>query len=300
VPYNASDPCTVLSYAENNCNLTAGNTNALVNIFILTIGYEGTLALSILLIINIFFAGNSSVTITSRITFALARDHALPLSDIFHQLNEATKSPFNAICLVWAMDIVLLLIGLGNTSAFYAIIGLTTIGFQISYAMPLIMRVTYSRNTFKQGAFHLGRFSYPIHCMSAVWLLFTSILLFWPQQFPVTAQNMNYACVVVGGFSFIATVYWFAYARHVFKGPKRVAPDVNHHHRAIADEKPSTSEKPAVTARTPNLQTPEADKSDEKSGSVESDEKSDEKSDGKSDEKSESDEGSDHNENASE
>lgn len=32
---------------------------------------------------------------------------------------------------------------------------------------------------------------------------------------------MNYAIVVVGGFAFIGVIYWFAWARYHFIGPKR-------------------------------------------------------------------------------
>jgi len=170
-----------------NCSL--GSDNALVNLFVLTIGQSGAIALSILLVINIFFAGNSSVTITSRITFALARDKALPFSDTFYALNKSTKSPFNAIMLIWFVDVILLLIGLGNSTAFVAITALTTIGFQLSYAVPIWMRITYSANTFEQSAFSLGRLSYPIHCIAAVWLVATSLLFFWPSEFPVDGEK---------------------------------------------------------------------------------------------------------------
>ena len=47
----------------------------------------GALAMTSLLIINIFFAGFSSLTVTSRIGFAMCRDGALPGSRYLYKVN---------------------------------------------------------------------------------------------------------------------------------------------------------------------------------------------------------------------
>jgi len=125
------------------------------------------------------------------------------------------------VILIFVFDAILLTLPLVNPQAFAAIVSLTTIGFQISYAIPIWLRITHSKNTFQQGQFHLGKFSIICGWISALWLTLTSLLFFWPFKYPVNETNMNYTIVVVGVVAGCATTFWVASARHWFKGPKR-------------------------------------------------------------------------------
>ena len=49
--------------------------------------------------------------------------------------------------------------------------------------------------------------------------------MFFPMEYPITKNNMNYAVVIVGNISILATVYWIASARHWFVRPKRTRKD---------------------------------------------------------------------------
>lgn len=96
-------------------------------------GNSGALALTILLIINLYFAGGSSVTVTTRIGYAMARDGAFPGSKYIFYVNERTKSPIYVVLMVYVVDAVLLLIQLGSTTAFASIVSITTIGYIETY-----------------------------------------------------------------------------------------------------------------------------------------------------------------------
>jgi len=182
-----------------------------------------------MLIINLFFAGFSSMTVTSRIGFAMARDGALPCSKFWYRINQRTKTPDRIIFLVFLTDVLFCLLPLISEYAFSAITSITTIGYQISYAVPIVLRLTVSRNTFQKSSFHLGPFSEVIGWVSVVWLVITSIFFLLPNQFDdnmrETPTNFNYTPVVLVGFFIIAMVYWFLPApygaRHFFVGPKR-------------------------------------------------------------------------------
>jgi hypothetical protein len=50
----------------------------------------------------------------------------------------------------------------------------------------------------------------------------TSIIFFFPYVYPVTQDNMNWTVVVVAATVVIAGINWILFARHTFKGPKRV------------------------------------------------------------------------------
>lgn len=112
-----------------------------------------------LLIVNMFFAGFSSMTVTSRIGFAMARDGAFPFSQTLYKVNSKTKTPDRIIFLVFVLDVLLCLLPLISTTAFEAITSVSAIGYQISYAIPILLRLTVSRDTFKKSSFDLGRAS---------------------------------------------------------------------------------------------------------------------------------------------
>lgn len=89
----------------------------------------GSLAMTCMLMVNLFFAGFSSMTVTSRIGFAMARDGAFPFSEVLYKVNPKTKTPDRVIILTFAMDVLLCLLPLISETAFAAITGITTIGY---------------------------------------------------------------------------------------------------------------------------------------------------------------------------
>ena len=82
-----------------------------------------------LLVVNLFFAGFSSLTVTSRIGFAMARDGALPFGSVLSKVNNFNQAPNNMIFLVFFLDALFCLLPLINPAAFAAITSITTIGY---------------------------------------------------------------------------------------------------------------------------------------------------------------------------
>lgn len=121
-----------LLFSAPNVDAVLGpnRTGTIVNLYLLAApgGKIGALALTVLLIINLYFAGMSSVTVSTRIGYAMARDAAFPGSGYIFYVNKRTKSPIRVILLIWIIDCGLLLIQLGSTTAFASIISITTIG----------------------------------------------------------------------------------------------------------------------------------------------------------------------------
>ena len=151
----------------------------------------------------------------------MARDGVFPYSKYLRWIFEPTKTPLANVIFVFVIDALLLLLQLASATAFEAIIAIATLGYQISYFMPILFRCTAARKIFPKGEFNLGRFGSPIAIISSVWLGITSIIMLFPSTYPVTKDNMNYAVVIVSGVLLIAAIYWFASARHWFIGPKR-------------------------------------------------------------------------------
>ncbi len=85
--------------------------------------------MTLLLLVNLFCAGFSSMTVTSRIGFAMARDKAFPFSHVLHRVNKTTKAPDTMILLVFILDVLLCLLPLISQTAFEAITGIAAIGY---------------------------------------------------------------------------------------------------------------------------------------------------------------------------
>jgi amino acid transporter len=203
-----------------------GNTGyALINMFVANLPIEWAIALTWLVLLNLFFAGVSSVAVTGRITFALMRDRAMPYGEFFSRVHPTLHSPINSLLFVFAFDFLLLLLPLSSNGevAFYAILGLSVLGFQVSYAIPIALKVIYNPQYFPKTAFNLGIFSAPLGIISTIWLLYTSFLFFLPIKFPITIDNMNWLIVV---FSVVFSLFasnWVFNSRHHFTGPRRMS-----------------------------------------------------------------------------
>jgi amino acid transporter len=100
-----------------------------------------TLFLTFVLFLNIFLAGFSHMTVTIRITYALVRDHALPGSKWMSYINPESHNPDRVALVILILDASLCLLPLLSTTAFVAITQITTIGFQISYGLPIFLRL---------------------------------------------------------------------------------------------------------------------------------------------------------------
>jgi amino acid transporter len=175
-----------LLYSMPSISDVINSEAAAMAVFVHAMGNKGALVLMCLLVINLFFAGSSSLTVTSRIAFAIARDgkercvlHAvvpdpvgiaggLPFSEYIYGVWERTQAPVNTVVLVFILDALLLLLPLTTLSqasplAFNAVTSLTTIGFQISYAIPILERAALG-DKFVRGVWNLGAFGVSTLC----------------------------------------------------------------------------------------------------------------------------------------
>ena len=204
--------------------------NPVTDIFLHVGGKAGALGLTALVLINLFFAGYASLTVTSRIAYAMARDGALPYSTWMARVWPSNKCPANSCYTVLLIDVLLLLLPLTTMGAdngplaFSAVTGLTCIGFQISYAIPCWQRAVLG-SAFPKAQVHMGRLSVPMAYVAAGFLTSTSFIFLFQTAFPASPENVNYVCVVVAGTALLAAGYWFAVGRHKYAGPLRAAND---------------------------------------------------------------------------
>lgn len=214
VLYSITDPDTVLNNdtgfpiigvfleATNNQKAATAMLSAVIVIFIMSL-----------------FGCVASV---SRLIWAFSRDHGLPFSGFFSHITPWNKCPTNAVIAITVSVSLLSLINIGSTTAFNALISLTTLGFYFSYAIPILMfaiRRFSSSNPITFGPWSLGKLGLLSNILAIAFCIFLIIFLPFPSELPVTGQNMNYASPVFGAVMLFAIANYYVRARRRFTGP---------------------------------------------------------------------------------
>ncbi|KAJ3321203.1 hypothetical protein HDV06_004546 [Boothiomyces sp. JEL0866] len=210
---------SLVSLTASDIDSFLNNGSGVFGIFQQCVNNNAALALAIIMSINLLFSGMSSLTVTVRMAYALARDNGIPFSAQIKQVHEYNKVPGWAVLTTFLMGEILILLQLISSNAFIAVTSISTIGFQISYAIPIILRLTTYRKEFQPSYFSLGKFAIPCGVISSISLVFTSFLFLLPVTFPVTAENFNYTPVVLVATALIAWIYWVVHARMHYISP---------------------------------------------------------------------------------
>ncbi|KAF9149015.1 hypothetical protein BG015_009218 [Linnemannia schmuckeri] len=178
----------------------------------------------------IFFTGLMRLSIATRTIYSFARDGGVPHSSYWNHLHPRRKIPQRVSWLVTIASMCCIFpFFWGNSVAFQWISSLGCIATNISFVVPLYMRLTREGSLhFIPGDFTLGRFSKSLHILSIIWLLFLSLILMFPSTIPVTKNNFNYAPVVLVILIIIFSVSWFK-ARTDFTGGAKDISRASHH-----------------------------------------------------------------------
>ncbi|ESW14965.1 hypothetical protein PHAVU_007G032900 [Phaseolus vulgaris] len=178
----------------------------------------GGIVCLVIVAVAIFFCGMSSVTSNSRMVYAFSRDGALPLSSLWHKVNEQ-EVPIYAVWLSVSISFCMALTSLGSIVAFEAMVSIATIGLYIAYALPIFFRVTLARKDFVPGPFNLGRYGVIVGWVAVLWVLTISILFSLPVSYPITMETLNYTPVAVGCLLILVVSFWLISGHRWFKGP---------------------------------------------------------------------------------
>jgi amino acid transporter len=129
-------------------------------------------------------------------------------------MNSYTQTPLYSVWAVVVLCCLLNLIALGSAETINGIFGVTAPAMDLSYVAVIAARMYYEkRHPIAKGPFQLGRLQKPINIIAIVWVLFISVILFFPPTYPVTALNMNYAVAIASLIALFAVSWWFIQAR---------------------------------------------------------------------------------------
>ncbi|CAF3226607.1 unnamed protein product [Rotaria sp. Silwood2] len=203
--------------------LSSPTAQPFAQIFYNVLGATGGILFTLFAFIILNFCGIAALQANARTIFAFSRDELLPFSKVWIRMNSYTQTPLIAVWLNVFLAVGINLIGLGSYTAIAAIFNVCAIALDWSYCIPIICKLIYGAKTggYIPGPWNLGKFSAPINSWSVIWTLFVSIIFLMPTNRPVTAENMNYAVVILVGILTFAMIYWFVGgARKYYTGPR--------------------------------------------------------------------------------
>lgn len=181
-------------------------------------------ALTCTIVLSAALATLGLIATTSRTIWSAARDGVFPGSKYLARLSSRHNDiPFLAITFTTALMALLELLNVASTTAFTAILSLAVVALYVSYLMP-VSAVLYLRlqpqNDIIQGPWKLPpSVGLIANIISVCYTTVVSGFLLLPPVQPVTAVNMNYAGVVLGGVLVLSTIGWTSYGRKHYQGP---------------------------------------------------------------------------------
>ncbi|TKA43117.1 hypothetical protein B0A54_06065 [Friedmanniomyces endolithicus] len=153
-----------------------------------------TLALTAILIILTFFSATNFVASASRQLYAFARDGGLPFSAQIAKVSARLNVPVPACIIAFAFVVLISLIALGSSVAFFAIISLQLIALFFTYIVA-IGTLIYRRlrgPPLPEHRWSLGRAGLAINVFAFLYGLFALAFIVLPSTPTVTGATMNW------------------------------------------------------------------------------------------------------------
>lgn len=166
-----------------------------------------------------FTCGIFAMGSSGRMTYAMARDKALP--SFFNNISDTWEISIQSQVVSVAFPFIIGLIYIWNSTALYGVMSAVTLSYQLTYFIPILLAFFARRRGLLTGKGHwnLGKWGTLINGASILYLSFTIVFLAFPTVSPTTAENMNYAVVIVGFGWFLSLIAWFLYGKKHYQGP---------------------------------------------------------------------------------
>ena len=139
--------------------------------------------------------------------------------------------------MVFVCAVLISLINIGSSTVFNDVVSLVLEGFYTSYflacSMLLYRRLRGEiRDSEESDESSEDKFSvrWGPWCLKGIWgivnnivacayLILIAFFSYWPAVIPVSAATMNYSSLVLGVVSIASMIYYFVWARKIYRGP---------------------------------------------------------------------------------
>lgn len=164
-----------------------------------------------LIVVAQYLCGLASLTSSSRMCYAFARDGGLPFSRVLRHVNPASKSPSAA---VWFASIAAALFTI--LVPYTTIAAVCVIFLYISYVLPVAAGFfAHGRTWRRMGPWQIGGLYRPLAVVSVLGCVFLIVIGMQPPN--------EQAVKIVGGAVAMLLLVWFGLERRRFKGPPQIA-----------------------------------------------------------------------------
>lgn len=161
-------------------------------------------------------------TIVGRTFWTLSRDNATPFSGVFSHVGRKTNNPFYAILLCGVLTTLLGCLYLGSARAFDDLAGSFVILTSFSYLAAILPHLRSGRSNIVPGWFWMkGLAGYLVNAVSCLYIVAFAVIFCFPSSLPITAANMNYSSLIVGGLSLFVAAFW-CWRKDEYRGPQYV------------------------------------------------------------------------------
>ncbi|MEV8234261.1 amino acid permease [Rhodococcus sp. NPDC077669] len=187
-------------------------------------GPLGTVFL-ICIVIAVFVCSLAVHTAAIRLTFAMARDNALPFGESLAKVNPKTQTPVVPAVTIGVLAIVILVVNIGQPQIFTVLTSIAIIMIYLAYLMvtgPLLVKRIkgeWPQEDLKPGGyFTMGKFGLPVNIAAVVWGAGMALNLAWPREavYGTPWYNTFGAFVYIGGILGVGLL-WYA-----LKGRKHI------------------------------------------------------------------------------
>ncbi len=178
-------------------------------------------------------------TAAIRISFAMARDNALPFGELLARVNPKTQTPILPAVLIGVIAAAILLVNVGQPKIFTVLTSIAIIMIYLAYLMvtaPMLHRRLQGNwpppELAKGGYFTLGRFGLAVNIVAVAWGALMAINLAWPREAIYGSPWYN----TWGAFVYIGVILGTGLAWYGLRGRHRIG--VLDSHAAGADSPP--------------------------------------------------------------
>lgn len=117
--------------------------------------------------------------------------------------------PRNAVIVVWLVSSIITCTVLPSAVAFTSLVSAAGVPSAAAYGLISLARLVLTPKTFPKPAWSLGRWSKPFQFVSVFWNGWVVAVLYSPYEFPVSAQTLNYAPVIMAIVTIFAIISWW-------------------------------------------------------------------------------------------
>jgi amino acid transporter len=166
------------------------------------------------------FAAETMTLANSRTIYSFARDGAFIFPQFFSKVSDKWGVPIPALLFSMCIQCVIVILYFSSDVVFNTILSLCTIGHEVAYLIPICCMLFGGRARLSENrSWNLGIWGVICNVISFCWLVFISITMFFPTEYPVTSGNMNYTIVIFFLVVAYATLCYVFQGVKTYKGP---------------------------------------------------------------------------------